>query len=257
MIHPPAPAANLDKVVIFQVSLDEGVYGEDLPVAVAIRMDAALRSKIAAAVNQNTYTALRCPIESDSVRWLKTVCVDAEGKPAAIAGWYDPAKDACVNFYDDETDDGDACEVYSGPQMTSPVVEVQRYQAGFLLYVDGKSSEGTTYSTYSPHWDFFIEQIGPLTPPAETETEVGHLRASIAFAAGLHMARILAQAGLMNPASYFSGDGEIMEWAQEFTKMPGACVEQLPQFALDKAAAANWVATERVESIQRPSMRAG
>lgn len=253
--------SNRRKFAIFQVSLDEGDYGEDLPVAVAIRMDAALRSKIAAAVTANACNSQSFLLEPDSVRWLKNVCFDEDGKPAAIAGWYDSAKDDCVNFYDaDPDEDHDTCAVYS--EMSSPVIEVKRVPSGFLLYVDGKNAEGATYSTYAPEWswDSFVEQFGPPAPPAETETEVDHLRASIAFAAGLHMARILAQAGLMNPVSYFSGDGEIMEWAQEFTKMPGACVEQLPQFTLDKAAAANWVnwvATERVESIQRPSMRAG
>lgn len=253
--------SNRRKFAIFQVSLDDGDYGEDLPVAVAIRMDAALRSKISDAVD--LITAKACiassfPLEPDSVRWLKNVCFDEDGKPGAITGWYDPDKDDCVNLYDDDPDeDHDTCAVHS--EMSSPVIEVKRVPSGFLLYVDGKNAEGATYSTYAPEWswDSFVEQFGPPAPPAETETEAGHLRASIAFASGLHMARILAQAGLMNPVSYFSGDGEIMEWAQEFTKMPGACVEQLPQFALDKAAAANWVATERVESIQRPSMRAG
>lgn len=133
-VYKPATAP----FALFQLTFDEDAYGEDLPIAVMIRLDNDLVSNIQTAVahvESGLYSSLTLNIASENVRWISKLGFTSEGVVAPIEGWFNADTDALVCTCDieniemdgDRADFAEVCDVFDAEPIESQSITIEKF----------------------------------------------------------------------------------------------------------------------------------
>lgn len=82
-------STNDPQFIALHVYSHDGHYGIDRPVAVILRLDAALQERVAQAlqlIQEGAFLSLSIPLGSEDVRWIRTIGYTAENGLAQVPG---------------------------------------------------------------------------------------------------------------------------------------------------------------------------
>ena len=243
--------------ILFPSHYDDSAYGNDLPVAVLIRVDAAVLSRMEAAVidieRGNSSTSVLTLRDGD-VRWIKKMGYRSDNSLAGIPGFFDPETDSVVALGDSlnmDIDDvgaefAEECVVF-GRAVLDQGVEITRFRDHLVMAPSGRIECGRV--TYD--FGTLYEDWNSLAPKLRSKLGVMACAPANEEAVTLNAMRMveaLARAGYVHPESDDQGRRQVLEWARSFENAGDG--SRLVRHAAMKARLSDWVAVEDRDGIK-------
>lgn len=158
--------------ILFEIIKSEDQHGENLPVAVIVRLSESLKDRLISSgldVEADFYRRMDLNIKPEDVRWLSLVAFDSEGQLAPVEAkvdgrtvdWYDPTRDQIIYAGDSANmsmevglaDFGLACSVYNGESVPVSVLTLEKYQGQMLLGAGGETNSHWNLRTTCEKWE--------------------------------------------------------------------------------------------------------
>lgn len=254
----------MNTYLAFPSCFGDDAYGEDLPIAVLIRVDAGLLQRIEGAADaiergENSTTVLNLP--ATELRWIKMVGYRADNSLAAIPGFFDPDVDSVICVEDmlnmdidgTSADFADHCDVFEG-DVKLPGLGITKHEGLTFVAPTGSIDTGRgTFEYGAPYekWHTLHPQLRAkvgLLPPESPHGDALTLKA-------MQMAELLGRAGIVHPIDDEQGRRQILEWARSMNERADA--QQLIRQTSMHARSAYWVAREDRQVGEAPVDAAG
>lgn len=169
--------------VLFELSYDDSTWLEKVPVAVMVKLDDAIKDKVAKAVadmKSGLYRALELNVPAENMCWLDVLAFTPENSVASIEGWFDPENDnvvyaagsADITMDGLRVDYGPECKIFTSTPMEDPSLVLSLFRGQVHIGAHSATPDWNCNSLLE-QWDVLRAQLHNAEAVITRETPRG------------------------------------------------------------------------------------